>query len=82
MRRTHITDEELIEWYWKGWNDCGSAYGHSGFPEGILQVAYNTGWSDFIIGDDVPSYDYKRTEEIILKEIHETYNSKHEEDPS
>lgn len=65
-------NNELIIAYKMGWNDCStsSALKPEGkvFKDKGLEMAYQIGWSHYIIGDDVSSVDLK-TEDEILKEI-------------
>lgn len=61
-------DERLIQVYMYGWNDCGDNEDNSKIYKGIEQKAYNLGYLDFKIGDDVPSND-ERSENEILREI-------------
>lgn len=62
------TDKELIQAYYKGWED--ELYGSSSVvPNDILITkAYITGANHAVLGDDVRSFD-SLTEERILKII-------------
>jgi hypothetical protein len=59
-------NETLLKYYRKGWNDC-----FGGKPRKIknklLQRAYDIGWLDYIVGDDVSSVDLQTEEEILEK---------------
>ena len=62
-------ENKLKELYMKGFNDeLDSIKPPDWFKTEIEKKAYFTGRADAIIGDDVPSNDYKLWEEI-LKEI-------------
>ena len=62
-------ENELKKIYMKGFNDeLDSIKPPDWFKTEIEKKAYFTGRTDAIIGDDVPSNDYKPWEEI-LKEI-------------
>jgi len=63
-----MTNERLIQVYMYGWNDCGDSVDNSSIYKGIELKAYNLGWTDFIVGDEVSSCDEK-SEEEILREI-------------
>jgi hypothetical protein len=68
------TDDQIMKAYWKGWKECPNhssiapLYYLNPYKTPILKHAWLTGWCDYIIGDDVPSHDYRSREEI-LKEI-------------
>lgn len=59
-----MTDQEILEWYMKGFNDelKGTT---STVPEGIASKAYGLGANHAEIGDDVRSVDYLSNEEIL-----------------
>lgn len=61
------TDQELIECYNLGWEDCADGNKEKAFKSKALQTAYNIGWSDFIVGDDVSSVDIQKKEDILLR---------------
>jgi hypothetical protein len=64
----NVKDEILLQFYMQGWNDCGDGKDNNSNYKGINKKAYNLGWADFIIGDDISSCDEK-TNEKILREI-------------
>ena len=61
-----MEDNEIMKWYMKGWQDelNGSS---STLPNDRpdIDLCYSVGASDCIIGDDIPSNDYRTSEEII-----------------
>ena len=63
-----MSNERLIQVYMYGWNNCGDKADCSSLYKGLELKAYNLGWTDFQIGDDVSSNDEK-TEDEILREI-------------
>jgi hypothetical protein len=65
-----FTDTQLLDTYWKGWNDCPDSVSHEDKYIGLSKKAYRIGWMDHIIGNDVTSNTYQ-TEEEILKNIKE-----------
>ena len=65
---TNWADETLLEFYKMGWEDCADGNKERQFEEQQLQRAYNIGWCDFIVGDDVKRVDMQ-TEKEILKHI-------------
>ena len=59
------SDEEILNWYFSGFNDelLGSS---STIPnELLLQKAYSLGALHALVGDDVRSVDYLEEEEIL-----------------
>lgn len=62
------TDEELLQHYKLGWNDCADNKPTKIFSDKLFQTAYTNGRIDFIVGDDIRSIDYQ-TEEKILQQI-------------
>lgn len=62
---TRKSDKELLRCYNLGWNDCADGNKHKVFRLKILQNAYDIGWSDFIVGDDVSSVDMQTHEQIL-----------------
>lgn len=61
-------DKRLLEVYMMGWNDSPDNNNRSREFSGLEFRAYELGWCDYIIGDDIPSRDYRSGDEI-LKEI-------------
>jgi hypothetical protein len=62
------SDEQLLEEYKRGWHDsCEAQVGYHN-PSREDEIPYSMGWDDFIMGDDMPSRDYRSNTEII-KEI-------------
>lgn len=61
-------DKDLIEYYKLGWSDCSEATQKKMFEDKLLQRAYEIGWLDFIVGDEVSSVDLQ-SEKDILKTI-------------
>lgn len=59
-----IGDDLLLEFYKMGWEECFEGRKRE-IVTPILQRAYNLGWDDYIIGDEVTSVDGKSNEEII-----------------
>ncbi len=60
-----ITDKQILEAYDAGWKGDASAQPYTDI---VLDIAFNTGKTDFLLVDDVPSW-YSRSEEEILKGI-------------
>lgn len=60
-----ISDKEILEWYWKGWNDRLDGMRIMIPKEIILQRAHLHGWMDAILGDDCKSIDLQSDEEIL-----------------
>lgn len=60
-----ISDKTLLKYYMKGFNDCGDSKDISKTLSGLRQRAYDIGWIDFIVGDDVPSHDYRSNADRI-----------------
>lgn len=58
-----VTDEQILNAYYKGWEGIPAEY-----DVNILNVAHKVGKTDFLIGDDIPSWD-SRSEEEILEDI-------------
>lgn len=59
----------LIKIYMQGFNDCPSGIWKSPIQASLSEMrAYNLGWNDYVIGDDVTSWD-NQTEEEILERI-------------
>lgn len=63
-----MTDQQLLFAYQLGFGDCPDGCPVRIPTPGPLRIAYEIGWADYIIGDDVPSYDY-RSSEVIVHEI-------------
>lgn len=62
------SDEELLKIYMIGWNQCYGGLNFKALFEVPLQKrAYQLGWDDYIIGDDVSSNDAQTEEEILNK---------------
>lgn len=57
-------DEILYFHYKLGWDECPRNI-QKEFDHPMLKRAYNIGWSDYIIGDDVRSVDYQTKEQIL-----------------
>jgi hypothetical protein len=57
---------KILEAYRKGWNDC---FGDKpNYPDDtMLKHAYEIGWADYILGDDVSSIDLQTNKEIVNK---------------
>ena len=65
-----MSDEELLEFYMKGFSDELSG-GTSDAPDNELALkAYNIGSWDAYIGDAVRSIDYQTNEEILKRIKH------------
>ena len=68
------TDEILLQTYMLGWTECYSGDYTSilAFKDSVLlKRAYEIGWHDYIMGDDVSSIN-SQTDEEILKHIKNT----------
>lgn len=59
------TDEQLLETYWKGWKDCSDNIDNKTNYKGIEKDAYELGWINYIVGDDVTSVDSWTDEQIL-----------------
>ena len=64
-----VTDESMIEWYMKGFNDELSGTSSLMSKHKPLNIAYNLGALDAEFGDDDPKLDYCITSENILNKI-------------
>jgi len=60
-----ITDDKLIEWYMKGFNDELNGTSSTESDNEIENRAYRLGAIDALVGDDVRSIDYKTREETL-----------------
>lgn len=62
------TDQELLDAYNTGWQDCPEGIDNSDlYDNDFLKRAYQIGWDFYIMGDDNPSLDYVTPEEIITR---------------
>ena len=73
-----LTDQEILKWYTKGWDDEMSGK-TSVVPSGIPEIAYGAGALDAIVGDDVRSVDYQ-SEEVILENIKSRHRKNEDEE--
>lgn len=62
-----MKDSELLKIYMIGWNDCGHSRDNAHLYHGIWQRAYEIGWRDYLLGDDIPSVDLQTNKEILSK---------------
>lgn len=62
------SDDELLKYYRMGWNQRADNKKRKKFNNELIQNAYDVGWLDFILGDDIRELDYQ-TDEERLKNI-------------
>lgn len=62
-----MKDAELLRIYMMGWHDCGDSKDRAHFFTGIQKIAYENGWSDFLLGDDLSHIDLQTNQEILSK---------------
>ena len=67
IRKYHLSDDKIYSVYMSGWNDSLNLADRKIFKNRMLQHAYNSGYIDYIVGDDIRSVDYQTKEEIISK---------------
>ena len=71
-------DALILSAYKLGWTDCfgGDKSNEMLFKNNsILQIAWNSGWIDYVVGDDVTSVDLQTDKEILeqIKFSHTQY---------
>lgn len=62
-----MKDAELLRIYMMGWHDCGDSKDQAHLFRGIKKIAYQNGWSDFLLGDDLSHVDLQTNQEILSK---------------
>lgn len=63
-----MDDKRLLEVYMAGFKDCGAGTDNRcDYATGPERVAYNMGWVDYIVGDDVRAVDYQTDEQILAR---------------
>ena len=61
-----ITEQSILRAYNKGWKDCSNNKPrYDKYLSFLLQRAYNIGYENYIIGDEVTSVDAWSDEQII-----------------
>lgn len=68
LNLSKTTNEKLLKIYLQGFRDEFEDRPEPQFSNDLEKTAYQLGRTDYKIGDDIPSFDYRSNEEI-LKEI-------------
>lgn len=63
---------KILSAYKSGWKDSGDCrtapyIAPKMYEDNLLQLAYETGWNDYIIGDDISSIDLQTNKQIVDK---------------
>ena len=67
--RKELYNQLILRWYMRGFNDELKGTSTIVSDDKILNKAYSIGAEDAIIGDDIPSRDYRSDDEIIRQII-------------
>lgn len=66
MSLAPVSDALLLDTYYEGFKACAKNE-RLRYTNLLMNKAFDLGWDDYLIGDDVPSHDYQPEEEILKR---------------